>query len=89
MYNRAKSPQFVEMQTRDKSGSNNPQYGVIKSPETIAKLRKLVTVCRESDGALVGHYPTVQCKELFNIGYDTMIKCIKTGCAHKGHTFAR
>jgi len=37
MYNKVKSPEFILMQKRDKFGINNPQFGVTKSPETIAK----------------------------------------------------
>lgn len=89
MYNRPKSPEFLAQQTSDKSGANNPQYGVIKSPETVAKLTKLVSVYKASDNSLVGTYSTVACKEKFNIGYDTLINRIKTGKPHKGYFYVR
>jgi hypothetical protein len=38
------SPEFIEMQKRNKIGVNNPQFGVIKSSDTIEKLTKLVYV---------------------------------------------
>jgi hypothetical protein len=44
MYGKTKSPEFLAMQTRDKSGAHNPMYGKPKSEETLAKLRKLVYV---------------------------------------------
>ena len=77
------------MHNKDKSGANNPQYGVIKSPETIAKLSKLVSVYNEVDNTLIGQYPTVVCKTRFNIGYDTLIQCIKSGRTYKGYLFIR
>lgn len=49
MCNKIKLPEFVLMQKRDKFGMNNPQFGVIKSPETIAKLTKLVNVYKTED----------------------------------------
>jgi hypothetical protein len=49
MFGREKSKEFIEMQTRDKSGSNNPLYGKIKSASTIAKLTKLVYVYNSED----------------------------------------
>ena len=44
MYYRRKSIEFIAMQNRDKKGTNNPQYGVKKTRETIAKLTKPVFV---------------------------------------------
>jgi hypothetical protein len=89
MYSREKSPEFLAMQLRDKSGANNPQFGVIKSASTIAKLSKMVSVYNAADNSLVGHFATVECKAKFNIGYDTLIKYIKTGNAFKGLIFKR
>jgi hypothetical protein len=44
MYGRSFSPEFTNMQVRNKTGINNTQFGVKKSAETIAKLAKLVYV---------------------------------------------
>lgn len=61
------------MQTRDKSGSNNPLYGKIKSALTIAKLTKLVYVYNgREDMSFIGEYSTVNCSKLFNMGKDTL-----------------
>ena len=38
--------EFIRMQSRNKFGANNPQFGVKKSLETLAKLTKLV-YCRK------------------------------------------
>ena len=32
------------MKTRDRKGKNNPMFGIVKSPATIAKLKKLIYV---------------------------------------------
>lgn len=40
MSDRKLSSEFIEMQKRSKLGKNNPQFGVIKSANTIAKLVK-------------------------------------------------
>ena len=61
MYGKTFSAQFVDMQIRDKSGINNPQYGVKKSTATIAKLTKLVYVYHSVTKNLIGTYSTVQC----------------------------
>lgn len=89
MHSREKSPEFLAMQQRDKSGVNNPQFGVIKSAGTIAKLNKMISVYNASDNSLVGKYATVECKTEFSIGYDTLMKYIKTGKAFKGFIFKR
>jgi len=44
MYGKTFSIEFKNMQVRNKTGINNPQFGVKKSFETIAKLTKLVYV---------------------------------------------
>jgi hypothetical protein len=49
------------MQKRNKIGVNNPQFGVIKSSDTIAKLTKLVYVYNSVDMSYIGSYSTVQC----------------------------
>lgn len=78
------------MQTRDKSGSNNPLYGKIKSTLTIAKLTKLVYVYNgREDMSFIGEYSTVNCSKQFNMGKDTLTKYIKNGLAFKGKIFSR
>lgn len=78
------------MQTRDKSGSNNPLYGKIKSALTIAKLTKLVYVYNgREDMSFIGEYSTVNCSKQFNMGKDTLTKYIKNGLAFKGKIFSR
>jgi hypothetical protein len=42
MYGREFSSEFLEYQSKDKSGKNNPMFGLKKSAETITKLQKLV-----------------------------------------------
>jgi len=45
----------------NKIGVNNPQFGVIKSSDTIAKLTKLVYVYNSVDVSYIGSYSTVKC----------------------------
>lgn len=88
MYGRAKSKEFLEMQNRDKSGSNNPLFGKIKSPSTIAKITKLVYIYNSSDMSYIGEYPTVKCSKIYNMGKDTLTKYIKNGLPYKGKIFS-
>lgn len=88
MYRREKSKVFLDMQTRDKSGSNYPLYGKIKSALTIAKLTKLVYVYNSEDMSFIGEYSTVNCSKLFNMGKDTLTKYIKNGLPFKGKIFS-
>jgi hypothetical protein len=86
---RAKSPEFIHMQTRDKSGPNNPQYGVVKSASTIAKLTKLVHVYDAESLVLLGsHSTTAVCKQ-FKIGNDTLYKYLASGLPYKGRIYRR
>jgi hypothetical protein len=89
IFGKPKSIEFIAMQNKDKSGINNPQYGVIKSPETVAKLTKLVYVYNALNMSFIGSYSTVQCKKIFNIGYDTLYKYLTTGKPYKGLIFTR
>jgi len=79
MLGRKFSPAFIEMQKRNKIGVLNPQFGVIKSPETIAKLTKLVYVYKSIDMSYIGSYSTVQCSKEFNMGKDTLSKYLLSG----------
>src|SRR4030095_4183989 len=65
MYGRNKSIEFLEMQKRTKFGigKNNPQFGKIKSPSTIAKLIKLVYVYNVLDMSFIGEFSTVNCSK--------------------------
>jgi hypothetical protein len=88
MYNREKSPEFITMQTKDKSGSNNPQYGVIKKPSTIAKLVKNVYVYDAINYSHVGTFSTVECKKYFHMGYDTLKKYLDSEKPYKNRYFS-
>jgi len=77
MFGKDKSPEFIKMQIRDKSGINNPQYGIIKTLETITKLTKLVYVYNYLDMSFIG--PTVNCSKQFKMGKDTLTKYIING----------
>jgi group I intron endonuclease len=85
------SPEFIEMQKRNKIGVNNPQFGVLsyKSSETIAKLTKLVYVYNSVDLSYIGSYSTVQCSKEFKMGKDTLSKYLLNGFPFKGKIFSR
>jgi len=83
------SSAFINMQSRDKTGKNNPQYGVIKSAATIAKLTKLIYVYNSLDMSYIGSYPTVKCSKEFGIGKDTLSKYLLSGLPFKGKIFSR
>ena len=85
MYNKEKSKEFIYMQKKDKSGANNPQFGVIKSQETIEKLSKFIYVYK--NGEYLGKFKTVECKKKFNIGYDTLKKYKDSNKSFKEMTF--
>ena len=79
MYSREKSPApvraFLEMQKRDKSGSNNSMFGKRKTVETIKKLVKPVYVYDFNTSAereLLGEFSTINCSKEFKMGKDTM-----------------
>jgi hypothetical protein len=56
------------MQTKDRSESNNPLYGKVKSTLTIAKLTKLVYVYNNKDMSFIGEFFTINCSKKFNRG---------------------
>lgn len=92
MYNKAKSKEFIDQQSRDKTGLNNPMFGKTHSPTTLAKLTKLVYVYDiENNNAFLGSFGTVECSKRFNIGKDTLAKCLLPGSTktHKGKKFCR
>ena len=84
-----KSQEFLEMQTKDKSGSNNPLYGEKNSTSTLAKITKLVYVYNSENMAFIGQYSTVNCSKEFKMGKDTLTKYIKKGLPFKGKIFSR
>lgn len=89
MYGKPLSPEFIAMQIRDKRGKFNPQYGVSKSIETLAKLKKLVYVYNDKDMSFIGSYSTVECSKSFKMGKDTLTKYIKLNKPYKGKLFSR
>lgn len=89
MFGRVKSKEFLEMQNRDRSGSNNFAYGKVKTSSTIAKLTKLVYVYNSSDMSFIGEFSTINCSKYFNMGKDTLTKYIKNGLIFKDKIFSR
>ena len=89
MYGRIKSKIFIEMQNKDKSGSNNPLFGKTKSAATLAKITKLVYVYNFVNMSYLGEFSTVNCSKHFNMGKDTLTKYIKSGLPYKGKIFSR
>ena len=87
MFGRSFSPEFLATQKQDKFGPNKPQYNVIKSPETIAKLTKLVYVYDANTKKYLGAFSTVNCSKQFKMGKDTLTKYLASGQPFKGHIF--
>ena len=77
------------MQTRNKKGINNPMFGVIKSPATLAKLHKLVYVYEADTRKLIGTFSTVECSKHFKMGKDTLTKYLNKAVPFKGKIFSR
>lgn len=88
MQGKINSPEFLYMQTRDKSGINNPQFGVKKNPYTLIKITKLIYVYNYTDMSFIGFYPTVKCSKEFKMGKDTLKKYIESGEPFKGKLFS-
>ena len=89
MYGREFSSEFLKYQIKDKSGINNPMYGIKKSAETINKLQKLIYVYEYDTKTFIGSYPTVQCSIEFKIGKDTLTKYLNKGIPYKNKLFSR
>ena len=89
MFSISKSKEYIEMQLKDKKGSNNPLFGKIKSPSIIAKITKIVYVYDCLDMSLIGEYSTVNCSKEFKMGNNTLNKYIKSGLPYKGKIFSR
>lgn len=89
MHGRTFSSEFINMQVRSKLGENKPQFGVVKSAETIAKLTKLVYVYDSETKNFIGSYSTVRCTKEFKMGKDTLTKYLKIGLPFKNKLFSR
>jgi hypothetical protein len=89
MYDRTFSPDFIKMQSCNKVGNNNPQFGKIKSIKTINKLTKLVYVYDFINKNLIGSYSTIQCSKEFKMGKYTLSKYLKNGLPYKNKLFSR
>ena len=76
---RAKSPEFLAMQTKDRSGVNHPMFGKTKSLETRAKITKHIYVYNQLDNSLIGVYGKVACKKAHSMGIDTLNKHLENG----------
>lgn len=88
MFGKTFSPEFLEMQSRDKKGKNNPMYDLIKSEATIAKLKKLIYVYDAETKNLINVLPTVECIKHFKIGKATLYKYLNTNISYKGKIFS-
>ena len=89
MYGKTFSPEFIEMQFKNKKGIHNPMYGIHKSPETIAKLQKFVYVYNVESKTLIGVFTTLECLKTFKMGSDTLAKYIANQMPYKGKIFSR
>lgn len=83
------SPEFIEMQKKNKFGINNPNYGKKKSAITLSKFTKLVYVYNSKDLSHLGTYSTVESSKIFKIGKDTLSKYILLGKPYKNKLFTR
>ena len=89
LFGKTFSPEFLNMQTRDKKGKNNPMFGLTKSLETIKKLQKMVYVYEVETLKFIGEYSTVECSRHFKMGKDTLSKYLKSNLPYKGKIFSR
>jgi group I intron endonuclease len=83
------SPEFINMQKRNKKGINNPMFGIVKSPDTIKKLQKMIFVYEADTRKFIGLYSTVECSKHFKMGKDTLTKYLKSKLPFKGKLFSR
>ena len=89
MSGRTFTPEFIEMQKRNKAGVNNPLYEVVKSPSTIAKITKLIYVYDAENMNYIDSFSTVECLKEFKMGKDTLSKYLLKGLPFKGRIFSR
>jgi hypothetical protein len=88
MFTKPKSAEFMLYATRNKKGSNNPQFGYAKTENFLAKTRKMVYVYDITNNyKLLGVYPTVVCTRTFKISYSVLIKTVKDGLIYKEKYF--
>lgn len=87
--NRGFSPEYLAQQKKDRSGKNNPQWGVIKSPETVAKLTKIIFAYDSTTGALLHKGGTYATTKIFSIHHKTLTRVIGTGEAYHGVVYTR
>jgi sarcosine oxidase delta subunit len=73
----------------NREGPNNPMFGLIKSPETIAKLQKFIYVYDSETKEFLGSYTTVGCAKYFKMGKETLTKYLRNGLPFKGKLFSR
>jgi group I intron endonuclease len=88
MFGKTFSPEFLNMQIKNKKGLNNPMFGIKKSKATIVKLQKLVYVYEAETLKFLGAYPIVKCSKEFKMGKDTLTKYINTNKPFKGKIFS-
>jgi hypothetical protein len=88
MYGLEKSKEFLSMQFIDKKGSNNPNFGKIKSSSTLAKITKTVYVYNSLNMSLIGEFSTVNCIKKFKMGKSTLTKYTLNGLPYKGKIFS-
>lgn len=81
------SPEYLSQQSKDRSGLNNPQYGVIKTEKTRAKLTKLVYAYDAATGRVVDQGGVVALKGRLHIGYDKIKEHLATGKPYRGLVF--
>ena len=79
MFGKNFSPEYLNMQIKDKKGENNPMFGKKKSQITIAKLQKLIYVYEAGTLNYIGAYSTVLCSKEFKMGKYTLTKYLKNG----------
>ena len=88
MFGKNFSPEYLNMQIKDKKGENNPMFGKKKSQITIATLQKLIYVYEAGTLNYIGAYPTVLCSKEFKMGKDTLTKYVNTNKPFKGKLFS-
>jgi hypothetical protein len=89
MFGKTFSPELIEMLRRDGKGINNPMFGQIKSPATIAKLQKLVYVYEAETFKFIGVFSTGAKQFKMGPGKDTLTKYLNNKLPFKGKIFSR
>jgi hypothetical protein len=89
MFGKEFSLEFLKHQLKNKSGVNNPKFGIKKSVETITKLQKLIFVYEYDTNNFIGVFPIVICSKKFKMGKDTLTKYLNNGLPFKNKIFSR